>query len=246
MTKKKNCDLRHCDTASWLLLDFDNCQMATEHLAVPSLIARFNVLYGDQISHPLTFEEFKKHFHGQAREALCANLSKHFGITVDYPTLYDAREWRMMQSLQQTGVEMAPHLIETLALLERKGYRFACVSNNPIQRGLAAMRYATNGEGDRLARFFGTAFFEAGEIQKPKPDVYVRAMEQLDISPQNCFAIEDSVAGARAAISAGIPTFGFIGFADDPQEMATKLKTEGVIACFQEWTEFPGLLGVNI
>ena len=227
----------------WLLLDFDNCQMATEHLAVPSLIVRFNALYGDKIDYPLTFEEFKKHFHGQARETLCANLSKHFGIEIDYPTLYDAREWRMMQHLQQTRVEMAPHLIETLSILESQGYKFAFVSNNPIQRGLAAMRYATNGEGDRLARFFGSAFFEAGDVQKPKPDVYLRAMDQLGTSPQYCVAIEDSVTGASSAVSAGITTFGFLGFADSPQEMAAKLMDKGATACFQDWNE-PALLAL--
>lgn len=229
----------------WLLLDFDNCQMATEHLAVPSLIERFNDLYANQIDHPLTFAEFKEHFHGQAREILCANLSKHFGIEVDYLTLYDAREWCMMQQLQKTGVEMAAHLIDTLTMLERQGYRFAFVSNNPIQRGLAAMRYATNGQGDKLARFFGTAFFEAGDVQKPRPDVYLRAMEQLGISAQNCVAVEDSVTGATAAVSAGITTFGYVGFADNSEAAAKTLMEKGVAACFHDWAELPILLGTS-
>ncbi len=227
---------------SWLLLDFDNCQMATEHLAVPSLIKRFNELYEKQIDHPLSFEEFKQHFHGQARETLCANLSKHFGITVDYPTLYDAREWRIMQMLQETGVEMAPHLLETLELLQAQGYKFAFVSNNPIQRGLASMRYATNGQGDRLARLFGTAFFEAGDVQKPQPEVYLRAMAQLGTSPQRCVAVEDSPTGVSAAVGAALTTFGFLGFADDSQETAKKLMEKGATACFQSWRDLPSLL----
>lgn len=229
-------------TQTWLLLDFDNCLMATEHLAVPSLVKRFNELYASQIGSDLTFEEFKKHFHGQARETLCENLSQHFGIKVDYPILYESREWRMMQMLQNTGVQMAEHLVETLESLKETGYRFAFVSNNPIQRGLAAMRYATNGQGDRLARFFGTAFFEAGDTQKPNPDVYLRAMEQLGASPQNCYAVEDSPTGVMAAVKAGLITFGFLAFADNQQEMMKKLKDKGASACFKSWQEFPALL----
>lgn len=229
-------------TQPWLLLDFDNCQMATEHLAVPSLIKRFNDLYAHQIGSPLTFDEFKQHFHGQARETLCANLSKHFGIEVDYPTLYEAREWRMMQMLQTTGVQMADHLVETLESLKEHGYKFAFVSNNPIQRGLAAMRYATNGQGERLARLFGTAFFEAGDVQKPNPAVYLRAMEQLGTSPQYCYAVEDSPTGVTAAVKAGIITFGFLAFADDPKTMADKLKANGAAACFHDWSDLPALL----
>lgn len=229
-------------TKTWLLLDFDNCQMATEHLAVPSLIKRFNELYGSQIGSDLTYEEFKQHFLGQARESLCANLSKHFGIDVDYATFYEAREWRMMKTLQETGVQMADYLVETLESLQEIGYRFAFVSNNPIQRGLAAMRYATNGQGDRLARLFGTAFFESCDIQKPKPDVYLRAMEQLNISPENCYAVEDSPTGVTAAVGAGIVTFGFLGFTDNQEEMAEKLTNKGATACFSHWQELPSLL----
>lgn len=227
---------------NWLLLDFDNCQMATEHLAVPSLIKRFNELYGSQIPSELTFEEFKMHFHGQARESLCENLSKHYNIKIDYLTLYESREWKLMQMLQSTGVEMADQLVETLETLQKVGFRFAFVSNNPIQRGLAAMRYATNGKGDRLARFFGTAFFEAGDVQKPKPDVYLRAMEQLGIRPDQCAAVEDSPTGVRAAVGAGIRTFGFLGFADKPDEMALKLKENGAAMCFNNWQDLPDLL----
>jgi HAD superfamily hydrolase (TIGR01509 family) len=234
--------LNDTPASRWLLLDFDNCQMATEHLAVPSLIERFNELYADKIDHLLTFQEFKEHFHGQARENLCANLSKHFSIYVDYPTLYDAREWRIMQQLQKTGVEMATHLIDTLSILEHQGYKFAFVSNNSIQRALAAMRFATNGQGEKLARFFGTAFFEAGDVQKPKPDIYLRAMEQLGISPQICIAVEDSPTGASAAVSAGITTFGFLGFADDSQAMTSKLIEKGVTTFFHDWAELPALL----
>ncbi len=137
---------------------------------------------------------------------------------------------------------MAPNLIETHSILEHRGYKFAFVSNNPIQRALAAMRFATNGQGEKLARFFGTSFFEAGDVQKPKPDVYLRAMEQLGISPQNCIAVEDSTTGASAAVSAGIITFGFLGFADDHQAIASKLKEKGVTTFFHDWAELPSLI----
>lgn len=229
-------------TTKWLLLDFDNCQMATEHLAVPSLIARFNELYANQIGAELTYEEFKQHFHGQARETLCENLSKHFGIEIRYSLLYDVREWRIMQMLQKTGVEMADHLVETLESLQENGYKFAFVSNNAIQRGLTAMRFANNGQGDRLARLFGTAFFEAGDIQKPKPDVYLRAMEQLSLSAQNCYAVEDSPSGVKAAVEAGILTFGFLAFSSNRQEAEKKLRGCGAVACFSSWKELPELL----
>jgi HAD superfamily hydrolase (TIGR01509 family) len=232
----------------WLLLDFDNTMMATEQYAVPSLIARFNDLYGSQLSAPLTFEEFKKHFHGQARETLCANLSNHFNITVDYPTLYESREWRMMQHLQKIkgGVPMAPGLIDALTALEKQGVEFAFVSNNPIQRGLTAMRFADNGCGKELAKFFSCNYFEAGDVQKPKPDVYLRAMEQLGTDTAHCFAVEDSISGASAAVAAGIPTFAFTAYTDNADEMKAKLLEKGCIAAFNNWNEFVDLFNQTL
>ena len=225
----------------WLFLDFDNTMMATEQYALPSLIARFNELYADQLSAPMTYQDFKDHFHGQARESLCENMSKHYGITVDYPTLYDSREWRVMQHLQKVegGIPMAPGLIEALTEVQKQNIDFAFVSNNPVQRGLTSMRFADNGRGRELAKFFTCNYFEAGDIQKPKPDVYLRAMEQLHTSTQYCFAVEDSPSGAASAVAAGIPTFAYTGYADNPTEMKQKLMDKGCIASFHHWDEFP-------
>jgi hypothetical protein len=50
---------------------------------------------------------------------------------------------------------MAPYLIETLTQLMQQGIQPVFVSNNSIQRALAAMRFADNGRGVELARLFG-------------------------------------------------------------------------------------------
>ena len=231
-----------------LFLDFDNTMMATEQYAVPSLIARFNDLYAAKAGRELTLAEFRQHFHGQARETLCANLSRHFGIEVDYPTLYDDREGRIMQHLQAVpgGIPMAPHLVETLAALAQQGSRAALVSNNPVQRALCAMRFAANGGGDALAALLGTRCFEAGDIQKPKPDVYLRAMAQCNATTAESCAVEDSVTGATAAKAAGMTVFGYTGLSEDREKLAEKLLAAGCAAVFDDWQDFPRLLQAHM
>jgi len=228
----------------WLFLDFDNSLMATEQYAVPSLIARFNALYAKQAGRDLTLKEFKQYFHGQAREMLCHNLSQHFQIEVDYQALYDAREPRIMQHLKALpeGVEMAPHLIEALTALRKQGAILSLVSNNPIQRALCAMRFASNQQGDALAGLFGTRYFEAGDVQKPLPDVYLRAMKQVDARPEKSFAVEDSVTGAKAAVAAGLTTFAFTGFTEDQDALKKALLAAGCQASFSDWRNLPQLL----
>jgi len=43
-----------------------------------------------------------------------------------------------------------------------------------------------------------------GLAGKPAPDLYLRASEELGVEPARCLALEDSPAGARAALAAGM------------------------------------------
>jgi HAD superfamily hydrolase (TIGR01509 family) len=229
---------------AWLFIDFDNTMMGTEQFALPSLIARFNDLYGAEIRTPLTYDVFNEHFHGLAREGLCRAIGGYYGITVDYPTLFESRDWRMMQYMKTIpgGIPMAPHLVETLTTLQKRGIIASFVSNNNIQRALGTFQVADNKCGDDLLALLGTRFFEAGDAQKPKPDIYLRAVEFLDADPKRSFAIEDSVTGVLSATTAGLVTFGFTGFADDKKLLADKLSANGAHAVFDDWADFPALL----
>jgi len=46
---------------------------------------------------------------------------------------------------------------------------------------------------------------------KPEPDIYERGAAELGVDPADCWAVEDSTAGARAAVAAGMTTVGFRG-----------------------------------
>lgn len=43
--------------------------------------------------------------------------------------------------------------------------------------------------------------------KKPAPDIYLWALERLQLPPSECIALEDSANGLRASLSAGIRTF---------------------------------------
>jgi hypothetical protein len=42
-----------------------------------------------------------------------------------------------------------------------------------------------------------------------------------------------------------IPTFGFLGFSHDPQEMVEKLESKGALMCFHHWQDLPALLQIH-
>jgi HAD superfamily hydrolase (TIGR01509 family) len=69
---------------------------------------------------------------------------------------------------------------------------------------------------DLLSRF--DVSISAEEIAgpgKPEPDIYRRGAAELGVEPADSWAIEDSNAGARAAVAAGMTTIGFQGDGDD-------------------------------
>lgn len=216
--------------------------MATEHLAVPSLIARFNELYGTRLQDlgkpVLTEALFKEHFHGLAREGLCKALTAFYQYDIAFDLLYENREWRMLSLLQKNGVEMAAGVLETLQAFAQADFGLALVTNNPLQRALSAMRYATNGKGKELAACFGTDMFEAQNLQKPSPDVYLRAIDLLAADRGSSLCVEDSVTGVKAAVAAGLKCFGFTGFSHDKHALSHRLRENGAVACFDDWRHF--------
>ena len=56
------------------------------------------------------------------------------------------------------------------------------------------------------ASFTVSVSSEEVERGKPAPDVYLEAARQLGVDPRRCVAVEDSTAGIRAAVAAGMAT----------------------------------------
>jgi HAD superfamily hydrolase (TIGR01509 family) len=248
------------DPLKYVLLDFDNTLADTEKHALPSLIDRFNAIHvygteGDgkhviEGAEPLTLKVFKEKFHGMSKDALCKNLSAHYNAIIPVFPLYEGREENMALYYQQlpNGVAFAPRAIGVMEAFRQAGKECCIVTNNPLQRVFAALRY--NADGPVFAREFlervGPRIFEAGEKKKPNPDVYLFAMKQLGATPDQCIAIEDSATGVEAAVKAGIKCIGFVGFVpeEEREAHARKLIDKGataVIADMKELAEMHGL-----
>ena len=67
---------------------------------------------------------------------------------------------------------------------------------------------------------------------KPAPDLFLFAALQMGVSPERCVVIEDSVAGVRAGVAAGMTTFGFTGASHDAQKQEKILESAGAAAVF--------------
>jgi HAD superfamily hydrolase (TIGR01509 family) len=89
--------------------------------------------------------------------------------------------------------------------LRRRGHPMAVAS----QSSLARVRMSLQVAG--LAGQFGEHIYVTSMVARPKPapDIYLLAAERLGAAPANCIVVEDSPAGAAAALAAGMRVLGY-------------------------------------
>lgn len=63
--------------------------------------------------------------------------------------------------------------------------------------------------GLNIKDYFGAILSSADvTIGKPHPDIYLKAAKALDMDPENCIVLEDSLAGVKAGMAAGSKVLG--------------------------------------
>jgi HAD superfamily hydrolase (TIGR01509 family) len=107
-----------------------------------------------------------------------------------------------------TEIEGAKKL---LLELQSRGIPFAMATNGP--RAKAELTLGLTG----LLPFFQNpdTLFSAYEHDtfKPEPELFLLAADFLQVAPEHCAAVEDSLSGLKAAVSAGMQTFSLVDLA---------------------------------
>lgn len=106
---------------------------------------------------------------------------------------------RVAEMMKERGIHFLPGVQELFAQCQQQGIRCAVVSN--AWRKVVEMTVSGLPEGV-------VEFILAGDemiVAKPDPWPYAHAAEILGVAPENCVAVEDSLAGTLSAEAAGIP-----------------------------------------
>lgn len=86
---------------------------------------------------------------------------------------------------------------------------------------------------------------EMVENGKPAPDLFLYAAEKMGYEPEDCLIIEDSVAGVKSAVAAGIKVLGFVGSLTtqkDGEKHTQDLINHGAELVFSNMIELPEIL----
>ncbi len=132
-----------------------------------------------------------------------------------------------------------PGAVEAVAVLhQRLEGRIACASG--------ADRFKVELQLDKcgLLPYFKGRIFSGHELprSKPAPDVYLAAAAALNIAPERCAVVEDTLTGVTAGVAAGATVFGFSP-PEARHDAPDALKRAGASTIFTDMWQLPGLLG---
>lgn len=180
-------------------------------------------------------------------EAGCHRL--FLGLT--FPDIQRAAETHLGRSLGHDWVErivagvtrvMAeeaepiPGAREAIQAVIALGLPFRIASNS--SRAEMAAKFARAGFAELVHGRVHSAYdlIARGKRGKPDPDLFLETAAAEGVSPGDCVVIEDSLAGVRAAVDAGMTCLGF-----SPETDGAHLRAAGALP-FASMSALPGLI----
>ena len=156
--------------------------------------------------NPPTLEESIKTITGLSEQEILQLLRKKYlaSVSDDFVANSEKKVAATYQTKLQTikDIDIVLNYLDTYRILK-------CVaSNGAINRVVSSLKIT------KLCQFFQqNHIYSASMVAfgKPAPDLFLHAAEQMQVKPQNCLVVEDSVAGITAAKAAKMPVVGFLG-----------------------------------
>lgn len=152
---------------------------------------------------PVTDEEYNR-FIGISSGLMWSYIKEKGKLSQDVESLKRSEKEMTYRYLSEQPLAPMDGIPELLATLKQKNYRISLASSS-FRKNIELIIHKAG-----IAHYFD--FVVSGEEVrhgKPAPDIFLRAAAYFDLPPQNCYVIEDSNNGARAAKAAGMPCIGF-------------------------------------
>jgi HAD superfamily hydrolase (TIGR01509 family) len=156
-------------------------------------------------------------------------------LGADIPDDWANQFYAKMFTVLGQSVKSIPGIEAVLDVLDHHGTPYAIGSNGSHKK-----MEITLGRCLLAERFAGRVFSREDVTNpKPAPDVYLLAAAKAGIAPRHCVVIEDSAAGARAGVAAGMAVMGFT-------HETPAAKFIGITdVLFEDMADLPALLGIN-
>lgn len=159
-------------------------------------------IFLDKHDISISDQELKDHVYGRTNEEIFPYIFK------DKYTPEKGEEWAnekeaIFRDLYKKDVEPVSGLIGFLDELQRREIKAAVGTSAPVENLNFIM------DSLNLRHYFD-AFLHSADVSegKPNPEIYLKAADRLEIEPKFCVVFEDSVAGVKAGLNAGMKVVG--------------------------------------
>jgi HAD superfamily hydrolase (TIGR01509 family) len=211
-----------------VIFDCDGVLVDSESLAC---VVHADVL--SQHGYAITAEQVHDRFLGRSAREARAEVEAELGRVL--PDAYTAQLKATIDRVFGEKLQSVPHIAETLAKLPQR----KCVASSGTPTRILSSLTTTG-----LLDFFAPHLFSALQVErgKPAPDLFLFAAREMNVPPERCVVIEDSVPGIIGATAAGMTVLGFHGGSHCRPETAGGLRSAGAVAVFEDMRQLPALI----
>jgi len=205
-----------------VIFDCDGVLVDSERLAV-SMESRVLT----EMGWPLSEADVIERFVGRSSVYMKDEIEKVIGRPVNWQTEFED-PFRVICEQELTAIDGVRDALDAIATP-------TCVASSS-SRSMVRFKLGLTGLLDR----FDGRLFTSNDVEhaKPAPDVFLFAASQLDVAPERCAVIEDSVNGVLAGLAAGMDVFAYAGGVTRASEL-----THDGVRVFHEMRDLPALLG---
>lgn len=151
---------------------------------------------------------------GRTSLELWMALKERFHLPATVEELIEEQWATNIRNLPSSGIGRSEGLDALLAFLSENGIRSTVASSS--RRGFVEVVL----DHLKLSSYMeGYTCGEEVKKSKPEPDIFLLAAGKLGVLPEECVVIEDSTAGVRAGLAAGMFTIGYINPTSDGQDV---------------------------
>ena len=183
--------------------------------------------------YPITREQVFDRFLGRSTRQANSEVEAELGRALpdDFHVQLQDEQLRSFES----DLEAVPHIHSALDAIAQA----VCVASSGSHQRMNVTLGRT-----RLYDRFAPNIFSASQVSngKPAPDLFLFAASQLNVSPERCLVIEDSVPGVTGGRAAGMTVLGFHGGSHCRPGYGEDLRVAGATATFDDMRQLPGLI----
>lgn len=208
-----------------IIWDFDGVIADTEKL----WLLNRQKLINDYLGISWSFEETNKHLGGMSdktkKEVLDAMNIQTDATFWDKATFLD-------NAIMEKGFTLTPHIEEIFCL---KQFNQCIATGGVMSKTIKKLKISGADNYFNMQQVFTADMVSKG---KPAPDLFLFAANKMGFLPEECIVIEDSLAGMKAGLTAGMLTVAFTGCEmNNNLQNIQKIKNLGIKHIFADMRE---------